>query len=47
MKNPIYVDGLARGNKVPARKYARAAVTLDAQRFQYDEVLGIYAPVSG
>jgi hypothetical protein len=43
MENPIYVDGLAHGDKALAREYAKAAFTLGKQRFQYDEVLGIYA----
>lgn len=44
MENPIYVDGLAHGDKALAREYAQAAFTLGKQRFQFDEVLGIYAP---
>ena len=44
MQNPIYVDGLARGDRQLAREYAQAVFTLGKQRFRYDEALGIYAP---
>lgn len=38
MQNPIYVEGLARGDKALARAYAQALFV------KYDETLGIHAP---
>jgi hypothetical protein len=44
MDNPIYVDGLARGDKVLARAYAQAVFMFAKQWSASDEAVGIHAP---